>query len=308
MAVSVGLVATLLLVSKPWLHGVITRLRRVDITSTVQLLICVAIALPLLPEDALDPWGALPPRKIGMFVVLIAGIGYVGYAAGRIWGARRGAGITGLLGGMTSSTAVTVAMARTGREPGMRAPAQLAVFLANFVMFPRVLVVAAIISPAVAARVAPPLVTMAVVMLAGAAWSWHRLRQTSEVESPEAVEVANPFALLPALRWGAVLCAVFLASVLAHKYLGSYGLYAAAAAAGLADVDAITLAVTKGAGEGTVAVEVGALAIAIAVVVNTLVKGGIAVFAGGRSFAADIVKIFAVAVAGGLVAAVSLLL
>jgi uncharacterized membrane protein (DUF4010 family) len=107
--------------------------------------------LPLLPvEDAQDPWGALPPRKVGTFVVLIAGVQYVGYVLTRWLGAARGSGLAGLVGGLTSSTAVTVSMARAARAtPELVGPGQLATFLANTVMPIRVAVIAWAISPAV---------------------------------------------------------------------------------------------------------------------------------------------------------------
>jgi uncharacterized membrane protein (DUF4010 family) len=112
LAVAVALATTALLISKPWLRAVMPRLRRVDLTATLQLAIVLAVVLPLLPQTAIDPWGILRPREIGWFIVLIAGISYVGYVASRLWGEQRGAGVTGLVGGLTSSTAVTAAMAQ----------------------------------------------------------------------------------------------------------------------------------------------------------------------------------------------------
>src|SRR6188472_3870316 len=102
-----------------------------DLVATLQLLILVAIVLPVLPSEASDPWGVLAPRRIGIFVVLIAGISYVGYVLHRLLGDRNSAGITGLVGGLASSTAVTVAMSQRVRaDQSFREPAQLAICLA----------------------------------------------------------------------------------------------------------------------------------------------------------------------------------
>lgn len=312
ITVTAALAVTALLVSKTWLHAWVDKLRRVDLTSTLQLLIAWAVLLPLLPEEPVDPWNALPLNKIGWLVILLAGIDYVGYVSQRLFGKRRGAGITGLLGGLTSSTAVTVSMSRVGRDEEMRTPAQLAVFLANFVLFPRVVVVAAVISPQVATQLLIPMGAMALAMLAGAWWKWRasgaeaRTAADGEEDGPDKLE--NPLALWPAVRWAFILSAVFVLSKLAHQYLGSAGLYVAAGTAGMADVDAITLAVTGQVSEGALAAHVAALAVALAVISNTIVKAGIALSAGGRRFGFDILKLFAVSVVVGAIAAVALLL
>src|SRR5262249_21275391 len=92
LAAALGLATTLLLISKPWVRSLVPRLRRMDLTSTLQLAIFLAVVLPILPERPPDPWGVLSPRKIGIFVGLIAGIGYVGYILNRWLGNRRAAG------------------------------------------------------------------------------------------------------------------------------------------------------------------------------------------------------------------------
>jgi uncharacterized membrane protein (DUF4010 family) len=115
LAVALCLGTTLLLVAKPWMIRFVGQLRRVEILATLQLLLMAAIVLPLLPSAPQDPWGALPPRKVGTFIVLIAGVQYVGYVLTRMLGRTRGTGIAGLVGGLTSSTAVTVSMARAAR-------------------------------------------------------------------------------------------------------------------------------------------------------------------------------------------------
>jgi len=308
ITVTAGLAVTALLVSKSWLHAWVDKLRRVDLTSTLQLLIAWAVLLPLLPKEPVDPWDALPPHKIGWLVILLAGIDYVGYVSRRMFGARRGAGITGLLGGLTSSTAVTVSMARMGRDDAMRIPGQLSVFLANFVMFPRVVVVAAVISPAVATVLLIPMAAMALAMLGGAWWKWRASSEVADGGDDKSDELQNPLALWPAVRWAVILSAVFVLSKLAHDYLGSAGLYIASGAAGLADVDAITLAVAGQVSQGALPGHVAGLAVAIAVISNTIVKGGIAVFSGGRRFGADIAKLFTVSVVVGVAAALLLLL
>ena len=291
LAVALGLATTLLLIAKPWVRRTVPKLRRVELTATLQLAIVLAVVLPLLPTEAHDPWGVLSPRKIGLFVVLIAGISYVGYVLSRIFGQKRGTGLAGLVGGLASSTAVTVSMAQQAKKtPETTVAGQLATFLANAVMFARVLVVTAVINRRVALALALPLVAMGLVMLAGAVWRWRSLRaESGQGGADVAVPIKNPFALVPALKWGLLLSAVLVASAAARAAFGDRGLYAAAAASGLADVDAITLAVTSQAEDGVLPADVAILAITIAVVANTIVKGGMAWFIGGRRFGLPIV-------------------
>lgn len=306
LAVALALATTALLISKPWLLAVMPKLRRVDLTATLQLAIVLAIVLPLLPRTAVDPWGILKPREIGWFVVLIAGISYVGYVASRLWGEHRGAGVTGLVGGLASSTAVTAAMAQAARrDSSMTGSAQLAVFAANAMMFGRVVVVAAVIDRAVALRLAAPMGAMGLVVLAAALWQWRRLRtdapRSGDTSSSGALAgLKNPFALLPALKWGAVMVGVLLLAAFAREYLGDRGVVAVAAASGIADVDAITLTVTRSVRLGELGVDLAALAVTVAVMSNTLVKAGIAVVAGGRGFGVPVARVLVAAAVLGV--------
>ncbi len=305
IALALGLVTTLLLLAKPWTRTLVPKLRRIELTAALQLGIGLAVLLPLLPTEARDPWGVLSPRKIGLFVLLIAGLGFVGYVLHRVLGQTKGAGLAGLVGGLVSSTAVTAAMAQdAAKRPEHRLSGQLATFLANAVMPIRVLVVTALLSRAITRALALPLGAMAAIMLLGAVWKWRALAATAPGQADEQgkLPLKNPFALLPALKWGVILCAVLVVSAIAKQEFGERGVYLTAAASGLADVDAVTLAVSRGAQSGQLGVSAAVLAITIAVIANTCVKAGIALLAGKRAFGAHVAGVLlgAGAVAGGL--------
>ena len=305
LAVALGLATTVLLISKPWVRRTVPKLRRVELTATIQLAVVLAVVLPLLPTEARDPWHVLSPRKIGLFVVLVAGISFVGYVLARLFGRRRGTALAGLVGGLASSTAVTAAMAEEARRhPDSIPGGQLATLLASSVMFARVLVVTAVINRPLAVSLAIPLAGMAAVVIGASAWRFLVLRGASAAGAPdEPVAVRNPFALLPALSWGLLLCAVLVVSAVARTHFGDRGLYAAAAASGLADVDAITLAVGRHAAGGSLALPVATLAITIAVVANTVVKAAIAVVSGGRRFGGLVAAVFAASMVAGVLLA-----
>jgi uncharacterized membrane protein (DUF4010 family) len=296
LAVALTLGTALLLVSKPWMIDFVGKLRRIEVTATLQLLLLVAIVLPLLPTEPLDPWDALAPRKVGTFIVLIAGVQYVGYVLTRWLGPTRGTGLAGLVGGLSSSTAVTVSMARAAKaDPALVVPGQLATLLANTVMPIRVAVIAWTLSPAVGRHVAVALATMAATLLVAALITWRQLRAAHATGSTP-IKLRNPFALWEAILWGGILCAVLLVARLAIDWFGESGLYVAAAISGLTDVDAITLAAAEEGKAGTLAAPWAALAITIAAVSNTIAKGTMAYFGGGRRFGRRIAVVFAIAI------------
>ena len=305
LAIALGLATTMLLVSKPWFRSLIPRMQRMDVTSTLQLLILVAIVLPVLPTEARDPWGVLAPRRIGLFVVLVAGIGYVGYVLHRLLGSRNSAGITGLVGGLASSTAVTVAMSQRARaDDSFRDPAQLAIYLASAIMFVRVVVICYLVDASLARALMAPLGGMAAVTGAAALLAARRIKKVEGSGHDSDVEVANPFSLIPAIKWGLLFAAVLVATAAARDLFGDAGALLSAAIAGLVDVDAVSLATARHASEGGLSFATATLAITIAVVANTLVKVAIARGAGGARFARGMAVVFGITVATGLAIAV----
>ena len=281
LAVALSVIVTVLLLSKPWFRGWIPKLNRQDLSAAVQLLIVFAVALPVLPSRALDPWGVLSPRKIGWLVALIAGVDFLGYALNRTLGARRGAALTGLVGGLASSTVVTLSMARQVKvDPGMRDPAIVASLLACSVMGLRVFGLVLLLGGwALASHLAAPLGAM-VALLLGAAW-W-----SARLETPALQEVAleNPFHLKRALVWGSALAAVLLASAATRAWFGDRGLLATALLSGFADVDPLTVAVSQQVHSAGLAIPTAVLAITLAIGANTTTKAALAYLNGGPAY------------------------
>lgn len=303
LTVAMALAVTLLLISKPWMRKFVARMERRELTATLQLAIMLAVVLPLLPTEARDPWGVLAPRRLGLFVVFIAGMGFVGYVLSRWFGARHAAGLSGVLGGLVSSTAVTAAMAQKARRSAAAVDsAQLTTLLANAVMFVRIIVVCAVLSPQTAKRLAVPMSVMCAVMLAVAAWKWRALAQDRSGPGDD-MGLQNPFALLPALKWGALLAAILVVSAIAREQFGDRGLLAAAGVSGLADVDAINMAVSRQAASGILDANLAVLAITIATMSNMVSKAVLALASGGKRYGTFIALVFAAAMTAGLIAA-----
>jgi len=284
-----ALLLTTLLAAKRFAREKVRKMRRVELTDTLKFLVVILIILPLLPDRTVDPYGALNPHNVGVLVVLISGISFVGYFLTRILGARRGLGITGVLGGLTSSTAVTAAMAAQARNaPDLRAICAFSTVAANATMFVRVLVVVAMLDRVLALRLVWGIGAMTIVAAAAAVVLWFRSRSRPAPHSGERgatrATLENPFSLGPALKFAAFFVGILLVAKLARLYLGDRGLFAAAALSGLADVDAITLTIAEQTRASSLAYATGAIGITIAVVTNSVVKTGIAIYSGGWAF------------------------
>ncbi|MDX1648867.1 MAG: DUF4010 domain-containing protein [Myxococcota bacterium] len=284
-AVALATVLAAVLGAKTPLHAGLAWLEPVEMRAMLQVLVLAAVALPLLPARDLGPWDAVNPRTIGWLVLLIVGLQLVGWFAVRLLGARRGVLLTALLGGLSSSTAVTVAFARMAARGG--APQRMlaaGVALAAAAMVPRMLIEVAAVQPTLLARLLLPLGALGLVPVAAAAWTaWGPgAGDGAEADGPD-VALRNPFELSAALGWAALLTLLALAVGAARVWLGDPGVYAVAALAGLADVDAIAIALARAAGGGLEA-GVAAGGIVVAGLVNTLSKAALAGLVGGGRF------------------------
>jgi uncharacterized membrane protein (DUF4010 family) len=226
----------------------------------------------VLPNRAVDPLGAINPYKLGWLVILISGLSFAGYVASRWLGPKRGLVVTGLAGGLVSSTAVTLGFARTSREKtGGRLADPLAggILLAWLVMIPRIAAVVLVAAPALIARLWLPLAVMGVATAGVAAWFVVRGARERTVGAD--LPLKNPFSLTASIRFALLFGAVLLAVAFARSHWPGTGLYPVAGLAGLADVDAITLSMADYArGGGEAAVAAGSIVVACAA--NTLVK------------------------------------
>ncbi len=301
---SVAVVATFLLSVKPTLHPLVRRISTEDATSTLKFLIVAVVVLPLLPDRTYGPLDVLNPFQVGVLVVLISGISFAAYVAIRLLGERRGLGVIGLVGGLVSSTAVTLSMARRAKErPEIADSAALAVTLASTVMFTRVLVIVALVNPALRSQVSYPMIAAALGGIAATIGLWLRSGRAS-TRKEEEVAFSNPFDLGTALKFGLLFAAVLLGSKAASFYLGTGGTYAAGVLAGSTDVDAITLSMAKLAGHG-ISPQVAATTIFLGAASNTLAKGVLAAVVGGWSFGRRVLAAQLLMLAAGAFGAVA---
>jgi uncharacterized membrane protein (DUF4010 family) len=198
LAVAIGVATTVLLSLKMEMDVFVRRITREDVYATLKFAVITAIVLPVLPNQSLGPppLDVLNPYKIWLMVVFISGISFLGYVLVKVVGSRQGIGLTGLLGGMVSSTAVTLSFAqRSQREAELAKPFALAITVAWTVMFSRVVVEVAALNGALLRVLWLPMAASAAVGLAYGVYLYFSQRTDEEGE----VVFSNPFELGPAV-------------------------------------------------------------------------------------------------------------
>ncbi|MGA7802422.1 MAG: MgtC/SapB family protein [Gammaproteobacteria bacterium] len=269
IAVAGAVITATVLSLKPVLHRWISQLEAKELFGTLKLLLISVVVLPVLPNRGYGPWQALNPYQLWWFVVLIAAISFAGYFAIKLTGSRAGIMLTALFGGMASSTATTLNLARLGRRSSLHTVLAAAVLATAGTMFPRILLEVAVVNRSLLPALAGPLAAMTALAYAIALWLWRRPDGRGETAE---LELANPFELLPALKFGVLLAAIMVLAEGARTWFGDMGVYLLAGVSGLADVDAITLSLARLAGN-ELSPPIAAQAIVLAATVNTLVKG-----------------------------------
>ena len=278
-----AVVIAVLLGAKEKIHGLLRRLSRLELNASLQLLVIALVVLPLLPNEPLGPWDSINPRVIGWLVMLLVGISFVGYFAVRLLGERVGLVLTAVLGGLTSSTALTMSFSRMARSDQARnALFAAGILLACATMAPRLLLEVAVVNPALLLPLLPGMLGLALVPFLAALWilRQHRAQQVVRNQPP----LNNPLDLQQALVMALVLTLIFMLSRGAEQWFGSSGVYVLALLAGIADADAVTIALAQQA-RTDLAAEVAVRAILLAAMTNTLVKAGIVLLIGGWQLA-----------------------
>ena len=300
-AIGGAVVSSFLLGLKPLLHGWLRDMTQRELLAALQLLLLTAVVLPLLPDRGYGPYAALNPYRVWWMVVLVAGVSFAGYLAMKLLGPRLGVLLTGLAGGLASSTATTFQLARRGGalDPSIHVAVAASILAACTVMFVRVIVLAAIIHKPLLQDMAIPFGAAILIGTVSSVWCW--LLGRGAAHPMPAVLPRNPVDLRAAIAFAAVLAVVIVLAEAGRLMFGAHGLYVVAAVAGLADVDAITLSVASQA-RTEVTVDVAVVAIAIASGVDTMVKAGLAAAFGSRAIARPVVTGLLAMVAGGALA------
>ncbi|MEZ5964207.1 MAG: DUF4010 domain-containing protein [Planctomycetota bacterium] len=279
VAVALGGCVMVLLQAKIRLHALAQGLSDKDFGAMVRFALISLVVLPVLPDQAYGPYAVLNPRHIWLMVVLVVGINLGAYVLRKLLGARAGMVVSGVLGGLVSSTATTASASRQARTSSPGAPA-LVVGIASAVLLPRVASVLAVTAPQALAHLWQPFLLLLATLGLSLALTWRWLQR----EPVDLGESTNPAELRGAVAFAAMFAAVLLAAAWARDELGMGGVFLVAAVSGLTDVDAITLSTARMLQESRLDARTGSIAIVIAIVANTALKLGVAGIAGGPRF------------------------
>ncbi|MGC1122693.1 MAG: MgtC/SapB family protein [Candidatus Methanofastidiosia archaeon] len=296
LAVMLTILVGIILAIRQRSHTIVEKMKEEELIDTLKFALLALVILPFLPNETVDPLNVLNPYRICLLIVFISGIGYVGYFLIKIFGAKSGTGLTGVLGGLVSSTAVTVTMSHHSKKSAqILYPALFATIISNSIMFLRILVEVFVVKRDLVLSLMFPMAAMTAAGVAASIYYW-RKQTPSRLE----VDLKDPFTISPALKFGLFFAAILMASKLASQYLGSTGVYVTGIVSGLADVNAITLSMATLAGK-EVATEVAIRTIILAAISNVITKTGIAVIFGSDEFKIRMILISAGVILVGMV-------
>jgi uncharacterized membrane protein (DUF4010 family) len=279
LVVAVGGVVALLLHWKQALHQFARTMGDQDMHAIMRFVLISMVILPILPNQSFGPYAVLNPFEIWLMVVLIVGLGLGGYVAYKILGARGGVLLSGILGGLISSTATSVSSARSVRD-GAQSPAlaSLVIMIASTIAMVRVLVEVGAVATTKFPSLAGPLGAMLGAMIVITFVAWLLTRKEQEARLPEQ---HNPAELRPAFVFALIYAFIKLAVAAANDHLGHSGLYIVGVVSGLADMDAITLSTARMVDSQKLDPATGWRVILIASMSNLAFKGSIVAALGG---------------------------
>lgn len=297
-AAALAITTTGLLSLRRPLHELTKKIEEPDLFAALKLAALTVVVLPVLPDHDFGPkpYDVFNPFKFWLFVVLIAALGFGGYVGTKWLGPGRGIAAAGALGGIVSSTALTVSFSGRSREtPEASRAFALGIAIAWAMMFGRVFLEVLAAAPLIAPSLAVPLVAATVAGVGGAAVLYWRARRA---ESPP-VPYANPFSILSAVKFGLVFVAILFVARFAQLRFQDRGVIAVAALTGVLDVDAVTLSIAKLAHSGEVGPDTAVFAITTAVASNTVTKAMIVAATGARSLSKILLPVVAVTLVAG---------
>lgn len=304
LAVMLAITTTVLLYLKAELRQFSERTTPKDINSILQFAVLSLVILPILPSEDFGPYNAINPRQVWYMVVLISGLALSGYLALRIIGARHGAALLGIFGGLASSTATTMMFSRHARDHAdLIHMSAIVILIANVMVMIRLWLVASVVAPTLATQIAIVFACGIVPGVAMALYRWKVLSDAGDLPMPE---VKNPTEMRTAVSFGLLYAVVVLASAWLQDIAGSSGLYIVALVSGLTDADASVLSTLRMFNLDKVVSGDAVIAVTLALLANLVFKIGLVLSIGGGKLARHALPgLFAIG--GGMVAGLIIL-
>jgi uncharacterized membrane protein (DUF4010 family) len=285
VAIGATVAGVLFLTSRETLHGLARRIELSEIVNAGRFLLLTGFALPLLPNTPLTELTSITPRQVWLAMVAVCSVSYASYLLQRYVAPASASLLTAVLGGLYSSTATTVVLARRARADGcVTRQTQTGIVLATTIMYLRLLIVIAVFNGTLANAVAPPLLALSATgLLFSAALYW--LSPQRQQSDTHPVAVTNPLELGAAAIFAGLFIVISFASAWAVLRFGTAGIYVLAAIVGVSDIDPFVLSLAQN-GAGQISVNIGVVAILLATSSNNLLKAIYAIaYSGGRRLA-----------------------
>lgn len=274
LAGALGVTVTALLNLKGPMNDFIDNLNSEDMRAALTFGIISVVILPVLPSEPLgdEPFDVLNPQKIWLMVVFVSGISFLGYTINKMFSARYGLLLTGLVGGMASSTAATMSFSeRSCHSPEHPRPFALAMMLSWAMLCPRVLLTVGVVAPSLLQELWLP---MTLILVANLLYCLYLYRKQQRIQSDN-ITFENPFQLKPALQFGVLYAIILVIARAAQLYLDNTGIYLSSAVAGLVDLNAITLTLAELTRNDGIAHALAVDGIILATIANTIFKTGL---------------------------------
>lgn len=280
LSLMITVLAMVLLSSKMKLQSIIGEITEEEMYALIRFVVLALLILPFLPDRGVGPFGVVNPQEIGWIIILTSGLGFLGYLLIKFLGHDRGILLTGIVGGLVSSTMVTWIFAKKSKDaPALSSHCATAILAASSIMIIRVLVWVFIFNQALAPGLYLP---VGLIFMAGiAATLYFYFSKNNQIDVDTSLPMGKPLNMQSALTFGVIYTLIILLVSYTNEYFGQRGMYISSIIAGLTDIDAITISVSKLAGS-SLSLNVAQNAIILATISNTVIKIGISLWAGSK--------------------------
>jgi uncharacterized membrane protein (DUF4010 family) len=299
ISLMISVILLVMLSSKVQLMNVIGRITQEEIYALVRFVMIALLIFPFLPDENYGPYDVINPSEIGLVVILTSGVGFLGYVLMRVLGANKGVLLTGIIGGLVSSTMVTwVFSKKSNEQSNLSALYTSAILAACTIMVVRVSLWVFLFNKALLSGLALPLSILFATAVAATIYFY--IRDKKENSNEANIPLGKPLELTNAMWFGALYVAILLVISYANDYLGSSGIYITSGIAGLSDVDAITISISKMS--ANISVTTAQNAILVATLANTVAKFAIALWASSKEMRTHVIIGYGLIIVASIVA------
>jgi len=282
------------------LHNFAKTLKEKEWQGAFQLLLFSGAVLPFLPKETIDPLGVFNPFKIWLLVLIISGMGFVGYFLIKYLGSKGGIPIMSFLGAITSSTATTIALSEKSKNWGMANLLASGIMIAQSVMLLRIIGILYFLGET-KTNIYIPLTIMSITGFGWAFYFFLKKETKQTTENFEQKNIQSPFQIMPAIKFGIFFTGILFAITLGKIYFGETGVYITAFFSGIIDVDATILSSLEAIKNQTLSLKTAETAIILTIIMNTLIKIGYTGFLGTKTLTKKIaIAITSVTIVGGI--------